>query len=204
MAEKTHLKGEIPDSVFNAELQKYLLKKESTPKGKNTPSQFEYKGKKYYFESSQTQSGYRVRRSEDFVKKEQRRRENLNKPKLSSIEQKMVDNYYQEASERGLHVDHRIPAKMGGMHHPSNLGLMQPGENIRKGSKTGGQYKYEPLIDNVRQKVRFRDAIQTDVSSGGLGNKDMTGGGLLDFTRDMARQRTFDPGPFDALPFKGV
>jgi len=204
MAEKTHLKGEIPDSVFNSELIKYLQKKESTPKGKNTPSQFEYKGKKYYFESSPTESGYRVRRSTDFVKKEQRRRSTLSKPKLSSIEQKMVDNYYQEASERNLHVDHRIPAKIKGMHHPYNLGLMTPKENIRKGSKTGGQYKYEPLIDNVRQKVRFRDSIQTDVNSGDLGSQDMTGGGLLDAVRNMTRQYTFDAGPFDALPFKGV
>lgn len=170
MAEKTHLKGEIPDSVFNSELLKYLIKKESTPEGKKTPAQFEYKGKKYYFESSPTESGYRVRRSEDFVKKEQRRRKSLSKPKLSSIEQKMVDNYYREASERGLHVDHRIPAKMGGMHHPSNLGLMKPEENIRKGSKTRGQYKYEPLIDNVRRQAFLRKA--------GMGSRLMGAGTL--------------------------
>jgi hypothetical protein len=143
---KSHLRGEVPDAVFNRELLKYLQRREANPDAKKVPAQFTYNGTKYYFESSPTESGYRVRRSADFVRKEQRRRENLNRPKLSSIEKMMVDNYYDEASRRGLQVDHTYPAKHGGMHHPSNLRLMQPKVNAAKGDRVGGNYKTEPFI----------------------------------------------------------
>ena len=161
---KTHLKGEVPDDVFNAELLKYLKRVEANTDAKRMPSQFEYKNNTYYFERSQgTESGFRVRRSADFVAKEQRRRENLNKPKLSEVERMMVQNYYDEAARRGLHVDHRYPAKHGGMHHPSNLGLMQPKENLRKGDAVGGNYQYEPLIQSEGGSIRFRRSIPTPV-----------------------------------------
>lgn len=143
---KSHLRGEVPDEVFNRELIKYLQRRDANPNAKKVPAQFTYNGTKYYFESSPTESGYRVRRSADFVRKEQRRRENLNRPKLSSIEKMMVDNYYDEASRRGLQVDHTYPAKHGGMHHPSNLRLMQPKINAAKGDRVGGNYKTEPFI----------------------------------------------------------
>ena len=143
---KSHLRGEVPDEVFNRELIKYLQRRDANPDAKKVPAQFTYNGTKYYFESSPTESGYRVRRSADFVRKEQRRRENLNKPQLSSIEKMMVDNYYDEASKRGLQVDHTYPAQKGGMHHPSNLRLMTPKENGRKGARIGGNYKTEPFI----------------------------------------------------------
>ena len=146
---KTHLGGEVPDEVFNKELIKYLQRRDANPDAKKVPAQFTHNGTKYYFERSPTESGYRVRRSADFVAKEARRRENLNKPKLSSIEKMMVDNYYDEASKRGLEVDHKYPAKHGGMHHPSNLGLMQPKINGSKGNKIGGNYRYEPFIETA-------------------------------------------------------
>jgi hypothetical protein len=166
---KTHLKGEVPDDVFNAELLKYLKRIEANPDAKRVPSQFKYNNNKYYFERSQgTESGFRVRRSADFVAKEQRRRENLNKPKLSEVERMMVQNYYDEAARRGLHVDHRYPAKHGGMHHPSNLGLMQPKENLRKGNAVGGNYQYEPLIESKGGSIRFRRGVATSLAAGGL------------------------------------
>ena len=143
---ESHLRGEVPDAVFNRELLKYLQRREANPDAKKIPAQFEYNGTKYYFERSPTESGFRVRRSADFVAKEARRRESLNRPKLSSIEKMMVDNCYEEASKRGLQVDHTIPAKKGGMHHPSNLRLMTPKENGRKGDRLGGNYKTEPFI----------------------------------------------------------
>ena len=146
--------GEVPEEVFQEELFKYLERREANPDAKKVPAQFEYNNKKYYFERSPTESGFRVRRSADFVAKEQRRRKSLSKPKLSSIEKMMVKNIYEEASQRGLHVDHVDPAKIGGMHHPYNLKLMQPTENIRKGSKIGGDYRYEPLLEQSKGAVR--------------------------------------------------
>ena len=147
--------GEVPEEVFQKELFKYLKRREADPEAKKIPAQFEYKGKKYYLERSPTESGFRVRRSADFVAKEQRRRKSLSRPKLSSIEKMMVKNIYDEASKRGLHVDHVDPAKIGGMHHPYNLKLMQPTENIRKGSKVGGDYRYEPFLEQSKGAVRF-------------------------------------------------
>jgi hypothetical protein len=71
------------------------------------------------------------------------------KIKLSSIEQMMVNNMYEEAQRRGLQVDHRIPISAGGPSNaPWNLGLMTPEENLRKGSFQGADYRYEPLIQS--------------------------------------------------------
>jgi 5-methylcytosine-specific restriction endonuclease McrA len=44
---------------------------------------------------------------------------------------------YTLTRETGIeyHVDHRIPLKHGGKHHPSNLWVITAEENLRKGSK---------------------------------------------------------------------
>ena len=71
------------------------------------------------------------------------------KIKLSSIEQMMVNNIYEEAQRRRLHVDHKIPISAGGPSNaPWNLGLMTPEENLRKGNFQGAGYRYEPLIQS--------------------------------------------------------
>ena len=62
-------------------------------------------------------------------------------PKFSSIEQMMVDNYYEDAArltrETGEEhqVDHIIPLKDGGLHAPWNLQVLTKNENIVKGNK---------------------------------------------------------------------
>jgi hypothetical protein len=137
--------GEVPEEVFQEELFKYLTRKEESPDAKRVKAQFSYGGKNYTFQKSKASSGYQIKRSSERVAKEARRRESLSKPKLSSIEKMMVKNIYDEAAKRGLHVDHVDPAAIGGMHHPYNLKLMQPAENLKKGERIGGQYKYEPL-----------------------------------------------------------
>lgn len=42
---------------------------------------------------------------------------------------------YAEARRLGMHVDHRIPISKGGLHCLSNLQLLTPVENMRKGAK---------------------------------------------------------------------
>ena len=37
-----------------------------------------------------------------------------------------------------MHVDHIVPLKLGGAHHPSNLQVITARENLRKGSKWSG------------------------------------------------------------------
>ena len=92
------------------------------------------------------------------------------KVKLSSIEQMMVDNYYQEAQQRGLHVDHRIPISVGGPSNaPWNIGLMQPEENLRKGDLQGNDYTYEPFLQSGGSARLNVNAIMTRANMPALG-----------------------------------
>jgi hypothetical protein len=92
------------------------------------------------------------------------------KVKLSSIEQMMVDNYYEEAQQRGLHVDHRIPISAGGPSNaPWNIGLMQPEENLRKGDLQGNDYTYEPFLQSGGSAKLNVNAIMTRANMPALG-----------------------------------
>jgi len=92
------------------------------------------------------------------------------KIKLSSIEQMMVDNYYKEGQNRGLHVDHRIPISAGGPSNaPWNLGLMTPEENLRKGDFQTGDYRYEPFIQSGGASRLNVNAILTKANMPALG-----------------------------------
>lgn len=92
------------------------------------------------------------------------------KIKLSSIEQIMVDNYYEEAQKRGLHVDHRIPISAGGPSNaPWNIGLMQPEENLRKSDLQGNDYIYEPFLQSGGSAKLNVNAIMTRANMPALG-----------------------------------
>ena len=92
------------------------------------------------------------------------------KIKLSSIEQMMVDNYYEEAQQRGLHVDHRIPISAGGPSNaPWNIGLMQPEENLRKGDLQGNDYTYDPFLQSGGSAKLNVNAIMTQANMPALG-----------------------------------
>jgi len=92
------------------------------------------------------------------------------KIKLSSIENMMVDNYYEEAQRRGLHVDHRIPISAGGPSNaPWNIGLMQPKENLRKGDLQGNDYIYEPFLQSGGSAKLNVNAIMTRANMPALG-----------------------------------
>ena len=55
-------------------------------------------------------------------------------PKLTTIEQMMVDNYYKRAAELGSNyqVDHIIPLDLGGLHAPWNLQVVTKSDNCSK------------------------------------------------------------------------
>lgn len=55
-------------------------------------------------------------------------------PKLSTIEQMMVDNYYKRANELGdgYQVDHIVPLDCGGLHAPWNLQVVTKSDNCSK------------------------------------------------------------------------
>ena len=62
-------------------------------------------------------------------------------PSLSSIEEMMIQNYYEDAArlteETGIphHVDHIIPIARLGWHHPFNLRVITAHENQSKGAR---------------------------------------------------------------------
>ena len=146
MADEKLRLGKVPESVFQKELTRYLKEKQSgTTKAR---ASFKYNGETFAIHdkgSGNYQLDPQPRRTKQNVVREGRKTSQA--VKLSSIEQKMVDNYYDEASKRGLEVEHRIPlAKGGPSNAPWNLGLMKPKENRRKGDTVGGNWRYEPFV----------------------------------------------------------
>jgi hypothetical protein len=153
--ERMHL-GEVPDSVFQQQLFEYLQRKEANPDAKRVTAQFEYNGVNYTFQRARSSSGFQIKHSSERVAKESKRRGKTHNQavKLSEAEQMMTDNLYEEAQKRGLQVDHKAPiAKGGPSNHPAFLGLMTPEENARKGTNIGGNYQYEPLIEDLKNRV---------------------------------------------------
>jgi hypothetical protein len=159
MAKERMYLGEVPKSVYDKELAAYLKRRQKSD-AKRVTAQFEYKGKKYTFQKAG--SGYQLKHSGERVQKEAKRRvaEGKQTIQLSSAEQMMVDNVYEEASKRGLAVDHVYPVARGGpTNAPWNLKLMQPEINSAKGAKVGGNWQYEPLIQDGSIRLKRRAAM---------------------------------------------
>jgi hypothetical protein len=166
--ERMHL-GEVPDSVFQQKLFEYLQRKEANPDAKRVPAQFEYNGVNYTFQRARSSSGFQIKRSSERVAKESKRRGQTHNQavKLSEAEQMMTNNLYEEAQKRGLQVDHKAPiAKGGPSNHPAFLGLMTPEENARKGTNIGGNYRYEPLIED-QGSIKFKRKAAMAAAAGG-------------------------------------
>jgi len=174
MADEKLRLGKVPESVFQKELNRYLKEKQSGTT-KATAS-FTYNGERFSIHKD-GRGGWKLdpqsRRTAQQAAREGRKANQS--VKLSSIEQKMVDNYYDEASKRGLQVDHRIPLAAGGPSNaPWNLGLMKSKENKRKSDTVGGRWKYEPFMPAVvaRQILDFMNQLsplnQQSAAYGGI------------------------------------
>ena len=149
-------------------------KAEAKAKGiKKLPSgslQHTYNGVTYTGKLSGTTVSWPQSSYEAKVEGQRSRRGEKQKIKLSSIEQMMVDNYYEEAQQRGLHVDHRIPISAGGPSNaPWNIGLMQPEENLRKSDLQGNPYTYEPFLQSNGSARLNVNAIMTRANMPALG-----------------------------------
>ena len=175
MAKPRMYLGEVPEDVYKRELAAYKERR-SASNDKRVSAQFTYNGNNYTFQKGGR--GYQLKRSSERVQKEQTRRgRSVNQQvALSSIEQMMVDNIFEEANRRGLHVDHKIPIAAGGpANAPWNLGLMTAEENSAKGDRQGGRWRYQPLIENAAGAVKFAaqavlNAIPKHVNGNGNGN----------------------------------
>jgi len=190
--------GEVPDSVFQQQLFDYLQRKEDNPDAKRVSAQFEYNGTKYTFQRARSSSGFQIKRSSERVQKEAKRRvaENKQTVKLSSAEQMMVDNIYDEASKRNLDVDHVYPVSKGGpTNAPWNLKLMQSDLNSAKGAQVGGNWQYEPLmqaVDQVRQLVNKLNKPTARFRAGSPMGIDLIGGPMTDIMPPS--QEGYGPG----------
>jgi len=195
--EYMHL-GEVPDSVFQQQLFDYLQRKEDNPDAKRVSAQFEYNGTKYTFQRASSSSGFQIKRSSERVAKEAKRRvaEGKQTVKLSSAEQMMVDNIYDEASKRNLDVDHVYPVSKGGpTNAPWNLKLMQPDLNSAKGAQVGGNWQYEPLmqaVNQVRQLVKKLNKPTARFGAGSPMGIDLIGGPMTDIMPPS--QEGYGPG----------
>lgn len=146
--------GKVPESVYKKELEAYQARRAGGNKLgiKRVPAQFEYNGELFTIQKGG--SGYQLKRSSERTLK-QATREAIKlrqSPKLSSIEQMMVQTYYEDAVARGLQVDHEIPLAKGGLHHPFNMRLLTPSDNAAKGARLGTSYKPAPL-DTVKRAI---------------------------------------------------
>ena len=152
--------GEVPADVYQRELEAYKERRANST-SKRVRAQFTYNGKNYTIQNA-GKDRYQLKRSHERVQKEQvrRGREVGQEIRLTSIEQMMTDNYWEEANRRGLSVDHRIPIKHGGFSNaPWNLGLMEKSINSAKGARLKGDWKYEPFLENAPDAtVRFNGA----------------------------------------------
>ena len=165
---KTYLNGKIPEDVAIQFRDQFFQDRLDNPDSKRRSVQQTYNGDKITIElDNKKPLGVRFRLSSERTAKTNRRRNNLSKPKLSSIETMMVDNLYEEGAKRGLDVDHKVSAKDKGFHHPSNMGLMQKKENGRKGGRSDyGNFQYEPLIESPTSLKGLRLAAKTAAFAG--------------------------------------
>ena len=165
--------GEVPADVYQRELEAYKERRKNST-SKRVRAQFTYNGKNYTIHKSSKGETYALKRSHERVQKEQTRRgrEVGQEIRLTSIEQMMTDNYWEEANRRGLSVDHKIPIKHGGFSNaPWNLGLMEKSTNSAKGAKLGGNWTYEPFLESapdgtVRFNIVARDQLLEETLKG--------------------------------------
>ena len=161
---------EIKKWTADFKKQKAEAKAKGIKKLPNKALQHTYNGVTYTGKLSGTTVSWPQSSYEAKVEGSRSRKGEQQKIKLSSIEQMMVDNYYQEAQKRGLHVDHRIPISAGGPSNaPWNIGLMQPEENLRKGDLQGNSYTYEPFLQSGGSAKLNVNAIMTRANMPALG-----------------------------------
>ena len=184
----------VPPEILNPIVDAYIeFKKKNPGKAPDGAAQFEYEGVTYTLKKKGKKGRYSAvpawMEARDARNRDGRKR-NQQIP-LGSIEQMMVNNVYQEASKRGLAVDHDIPIAAGGPSNaPWNLKLRTHEVNGAKGDKVGGNYPAEPFLDPqveavVDQINRFKSGINAmSAVAGKVVNRAETAHDLFTFGRD--------------------
>lgn len=108
---------------------------------KNNPEKYkEYSNKHANNNRDEIRKRIRVWTKKNLIKKRvstaKRRANKLNlTPNLDWAEKLVIETLYLTAHNCKLHVDHIKPLSKGGLHHPSNLQLLTPEDNLKKGAK---------------------------------------------------------------------
>lgn len=77
-------------------------------------------------------------RRHDYIVRARARRSHIEKATPAWANRQRIAEIYKEAGAKGLHVDHAIPLKgkfVCGLHVETNLQLMTPAENLKKGNR---------------------------------------------------------------------
>ncbi len=70
------------------------------------------------------------------IRKAKRRANKRNQtPKLTTVDTLAIKLLYKAATVRNYHVDHIIPITKGGLHHPMNLQILSPHDNLVKSDR---------------------------------------------------------------------
>ena len=152
---KPWVKGAVPDDVVRKRFAEYIESRDirDATGAKRAKGQFFHKGMGYTF-SSQGQgrpsslvapdgTPFKVVASKDLSLKEANRRATKlgATPKLDPWEWRAMEELYDFAGKHGYHVDHKIPldagVEAGGIHHWSNLQVLDANDNLVKGAKEG-------------------------------------------------------------------
>ena len=154
--------GAVPDIVVQPAFQKYLGARDRRIRtgSKRAISQFEHNGMFYGFSSqginATSQAGLVAGDGTVFkvvpsitqtVKEANRRAVKLGlTPKMNPWEWQAMDELYEFAGKNGFHVDHVKPLEKGGLHHWSNLQVLDANDNLVKGAKENMEQFFKPKM----------------------------------------------------------
>jgi len=154
--------GAVSDIDVQPAFQKYLGARDRRIRtgAKRASAQFKVGDQYFYFSSQGTNAKsrtglvagdgtvFKVVASPEATLKEAHRRATKLKltPKMNPWEWRAMEELYEFAGQNGFHVDHIKPLEKGGLHHWSNLQVLDAQDNLIKGAKENVEEFFKPKM----------------------------------------------------------